>query len=244
MVGKDADIPAGALMKLTWGAERRFPCKELLDATTSIRRCGKKEIPVQRGSGWAMRRSVGVVVGDERDPERDAWADALIDSGSADEVIVTLEVHLERIAPLVPAEITLLQEDQFLVVELKPVLSWFTPSNSTCMGTLRPAPGGTERAMLTGTEVRSVAETWSRAATSFGSPQLAGVAVPGAETGAGAPAPADPAGPIHSSSECPYREEEDNGLVFVRVCGGVFQMGASDDDKEAFADEKPAHRVR
>jgi formylglycine-generating enzyme required for sulfatase activity len=59
-----------------------------------------------------------------------------------------------------------------------------------------------------------------------------------------ASAPALPKGSIDKSSQCPTREEEDSGLVFVRVCGGTFQMGSSEDDKEADTDEKPAHDVR
>lgn len=43
---------------------------------------------------------------------------------------------------------------------------------------------------------------------------------------------------------CPYKEETHNGIVYVRVCGGEFTMGSADSEREAYDNEKPAHRVK
>ena len=43
---------------------------------------------------------------------------------------------------------------------------------------------------------------------------------------------------------CPYNEETHNGIVYVRVCGGEFTMGSADSEREAYDNEKPAHRVK
>jgi formylglycine-generating enzyme required for sulfatase activity len=36
---------------------------------------------------------------------------------------------------------------------------------------------------------------------------------------------------------------EDEGMVFVRICPGTFRMGSSEQDRQAYDDEKPAHEV-
>jgi formylglycine-generating enzyme required for sulfatase activity len=267
-----ADVPAGARVTAAWGAEMRFPCEERVDATTSIRQCGKREAPVPRGPGWVMRHSVGVVEGENGDAERDAWADALLDSGSADRVVVASN----RTSGGFLGGLAALPGFQVLVIDLTGGPSSRLFLQDWAVAELVATPAGRERDALAGTEVRSVAETWSHATIRSGQPQLAGVAVAAAEvhcdpnahgedqvncgcngpchagrrcsngvcSEADAPPVADPVEPINKSSECPHREVEDNGLVFVRVCGGTFQMGSKDDDKDAQNnDEKPAHAV-
>jgi formylglycine-generating enzyme required for sulfatase activity len=237
--GTSLDVAAGARVTAAWGAETRFLCKEQVSATTQVRRCGKRETPVPRGSAWVMRHSVGVVVGKEGDAKRDAWADGLLDSGSADSVVVTSAPVLENY----PVFLATLPGFQVLIVGAEGGQSRVTLPPQVAVAELSAKAGSTEREALTGTEVRSVADTWPRATIRSGHPQLAGVAVAVTEADAGAPAPADPVGLIHNSAECPHREEEDNGLVFVRVCGGTFKMGSKDNDPDAYSDEKPAHDV-
>jgi len=43
---------------------------------------------------------------------------------------------------------------------------------------------------------------------------------------------------------CPYQEDVRNGMVFVKVCGGTFQMGSEPTDQEAASDEKPSYPVK
>ena len=45
---------------------------------------------------------------------------------------------------------------------------------------------------------------------------------------------------------CPYQEwtEPKSGMVFVKVCGGTFQMGSEPTEKEADDDEKPSYPVK
>jgi hypothetical protein len=160
---------------------------------------------VPRGLGWRPRYSMGIVCAESGDVEGDAWVDALLDSGSADEVIVTSSVDLQRVVmnslqgPMRTASMVFTgwPDAQVLVVALRELPTTLLPA--------LPSSGagvhhllGTEREALTGTQVRDVADTWSHAVMQFfsGHPQLAGVAVAAPGVDAGAPTPANRPEPI------------------------------------------------
>ncbi len=42
----------------------------------------------------------------------------------------------------------------------------------------------------------------------------------------------------------PGQSVTEDGIDYVRICSGTFTMGSAKDDPQAYADEKPAHRVR
>ncbi len=43
---------------------------------------------------------------------------------------------------------------------------------------------------------------------------------------------------------CLYQEDVRNGVVFVKVCGGTFQMGSEPTDKDAYSNETPSYPVK
>lgn len=46
-------------------------------------------------------------------------------------------------------------------------------------------------------------------------------------------------------ADCPYAEQRDEktGVLFVRVCGGTFEMGSKESDENGYPNERPAHPV-
>jgi formylglycine-generating enzyme required for sulfatase activity/serine/threonine protein kinase len=82
--------------------------------------------------------------------------------------------------------------------------------------------------------VRGLDDSWSRfQARDLGLPDLAG----------SAPTPA-PAAPVLSQRRLAEWTSPSSAMVFVRIEGGEFMMGSTDDDGDASYDEKPQHTLR
>lgn len=202
------------LQEVQWH-RKVLPCQVAL-SDGAVWRCGALAEPKRPAlADWPQQR-VAWLAFESKEPAAQRLAQALLDSGSADVVLL--------------GSATSLGIQSWLRVATSAGLQLPTPRREFLLlggtGSVMQGVSAAEldklAAALRFDGVKPIEEVWPQAQRGTGL-RLAGLGRGG----------------------CPYREYKDErGQVWVYVCGGEFTMGSAEDDADAYKYEKPAHRVR
>jgi len=210
------EVEDGSRVLVRW-QPRQLPCVES-EPRREEWRCGSSAAPAPRLPGVA--RSVVLLDRTLSSASAERLALDLLDSGSADIVVVGSPVDL--------LYLTKIKDQQILL--LSGASRWSAPVLANSIWFQVPA----ERAawlmadrlaedLLRFEGMRRVREIWPDFLVFRGDPSR--VLLRGLGTG------------------CRNEEIEEGGFVFVRICSGTFTMGSEDIDPGAYIFEMPAHRV-
>jgi formylglycine-generating enzyme required for sulfatase activity len=243
----DQRAPAGSLVQVNWKLQP-FPCVEQIPGGGEIWRCSSVgEMPMLAPE---IQQSIVVLETTDRAPEVEELTQALLDSGSAD--IVLLEPLGARVVRTPHSQVlnayeakglfgaryetgrlheTLLS-DGSVHLDSKPAQLIFSDGRSVDLDD----PGAlivvlnqwydlTAALHFGSGTVRSVKEVLPKISVLTGDPEK--VLLRGLD-----------------STLChPIEETDANGFTFIRVCPGSFRMGSPESDADAESDENPAHWV-
>jgi formylglycine-generating enzyme required for sulfatase activity len=224
-------VPPGSRVTVRWKQRPKRDCIARQSDGTEIWRCGSLAQPAVLSG--TIEQSVAFLGMSPGAPEVDALALALLDSGSADTVVVGL--GWEKALPTLS-------------------LPWAVPPDAVQL-VLLTGPSKPEAReiveLLGGGAVRFVSlellsARWAdlAAALSFDSSAVKSIheVWPQARVLSGDPGKVFLRG-LGTGGCRPVEETDANGFAFIRICPGSFRMGSPESESDAFEDERPAHEV-
>jgi hypothetical protein len=217
------EAPPAAQVKAEWQPQQQ-PCVEVLQDGAEFWRCGYGETLLRLSE--AIRHSLVVLVAAPQTPAVEILAADLLAGGSADVVLV--DPHWPRHRQ------EFLGRQQRLGTDQQLLIITTGPATGELVDTF---PAGGHGAVLQ-------VDGWSRLAGRLKYEGLRSVAQawPGLKVIAGQPDQCW----LHGVGGCLPKEElaDENGMVFVRLCPGTFEMGSPETEKGHRSDEGPAHEVK
>jgi hypothetical protein len=236
-LAEQADVPEAARVRVRWTARER-PCTQALDGGGELRYCGTRASPPRLPQPRPpIHRRLAVLAADPTTPGVAALASALLDGGSADQVLIDPAWPKQR-RMLTGAMKTLYPDEQLLLLTAKPaaddpsqhkvydgLTGWVTPASPPRLwlaGDDWPALAAALKRFAPG-DTRSPAEVW---------PSLTVVEGDGRQRLLGG------TGGCH-----PWEwTDEKHGITWVELCGGTFTMGSPASEAGRNNDERQ-HQV-
>ncbi len=206
----------GARVEVEWSREDS-DCVATLAGGAELWRCGS--LGALRRLPHEIRRSVVVLTAPPGTADAEALAIALLDSASAD--VVLIDAEWPRHSSAVISDLTESDSSaQLLVISVSKMPQWEASDRGASVLAL---DGWNQLAgALQFDGAQTVEQTWPDV-------EVAG---------------RDPEELVLYGLSCrPVEWTDDNDMVFVRMCPGTFMMGSDEGDPLAFSTEKPAHQV-
>ncbi len=242
------EVAAGSRVMVRWDQEEHG-CVERHESGGEIWRCAGIDSPPRLSE--EISNSQVVLAATPGDPGAEKLAVALLDSGSADTVLVWEDQSLtsswarlwigsdgsdRQLILIAEATALGLTTGPFVVdglgalaaVELVDLVEGSKPSSSPRIGLVGASAWDVLAQALEFDGVRALDQVWDDPDRSMFSDLTVGRSAP----------------LLRGLGTCsPIEDTDDNGIVFVRVCPGTFTMGSPDDEVGRNNDEGPEHEV-